>query len=87
MFRPKFINERLKSQPFRPLRVVASEGLHYDIYHPDMIMVGERDITIGISRRRGTIYDRQIRVAIMHIVGLEDLPPAPLTETAQSGEA
>ena len=87
MFRPEFINERIKSQPFRPLRVVASEGLHYDIYHPDMIMVGERDITIGISRRRGTIYDQQIRVAIMHIVGLEDIPPAPAIDTAQAEEA
>ena len=87
VFRPEFINERIKSQPFRPLRVVASEGLHYDIYRPDMIMVGERDITIGISRRRGTICDRQIRVAIMHIVGLEDIPPAPAIETTQADEA
>ena len=52
-----------------------------------MIMVGERDITIGISRRQGTIYDRQIRIAIMHIVGLEDLPPAPVTDAGQSDDA
>ena len=77
MFRPEFISERIKGQPFRPLRVIASEGLHYDIYHPEMVMVGERDIAIGISRRQGTIYDRMIRVAIMHVVGLEDIPPAP----------
>ena len=87
MFRPEFISERVKVQPFKPVRVIASEGLHYDIYHPEMIMVGERDITIGISRRRGTIYDRQIRVAIMHIVGMEDIPPAPAIETTQSDEA
>jgi hypothetical protein len=81
MFKPEFINERVKAQPFRPLRIIASEGLHYDIYHPDLIMVGERDITIGLSRRQGTIYDRQIRVALIHIVALEEIPPAPLVDT------
>ncbi len=82
MFKPEFINERVKAQPFRPLRIIASEGLQYDIYHPDLIMVGERDITIGLSRRQGTIYDRQIRVALIHIVAIEEIPPAPATDTA-----
>ena len=81
MLRPDLIQQRLTRKPFEPVRVLASEGLRYEIYHPEMIMVGERDITIGISRHKGTIYDRQIRIAIMHIVGLEDLPPAPLSET------
>lgn len=87
MFRPEFISERIKAQLFQPLRILASEGLHYDIDHPEMVTVGERDIAIGISRHNGTIYDRQIRIAIVHIVGLEDLPPVPATGTGHSDDA
>ena len=87
MLRPEYIQQRLTRKPFEPVRVVASEGLRYEIYHPEMVMVGDRDITIGISRHGGTIYDRQIRIAIVHIVGLEDLPPVPATDAAHSDEA
>ncbi len=82
MFRAEEIQARLRQQPFRPLRIIASEGSRYDIQHPDLVLVGERDLTIGFpSPHHPTLYDRVIRVPIIHIVGLEDLPtPA---ETAQ----
>jgi hypothetical protein len=74
MFRAEEILNRLRQQPFRPLRIIASEGLRFDIQHPDLVLVGERDLTIGFpSSHNPTLYNRVIRVAIMHIVGLEDL--------------
>jgi hypothetical protein len=75
MFRAEDIQARLREQPFRPLRLIASEGLRYDIHHPDLVLVGQRELTIGFpSPNRPTIYDRVIRVALVHLVGLEDLP-------------
>jgi hypothetical protein len=75
MFRAEDIQARLREKPFRPLRIVASEGLRYDIYHPDLVLVGQRDLTIGLpGLDNPTIYDRVVRVAIVHLVGLEDLP-------------
>ena len=79
MFRPEEIQARLRQQPFRPLRLVVSEGLRYDIHHPDLVMVGQRDLTIGSpSANNPSIYNGLTRVAIVHVVGMEDLPvPTP----------
>jgi hypothetical protein len=75
MFTPEIIHERLHRQPFQPFRIVASEGLRFDVHHPDLVMVGQRDLTIGIpAPHHPSIYSRQVRVAIVHIAAIEDLP-------------
>jgi hypothetical protein len=87
MFRAEDIQARLRQQPFRPLRIVASEGLRYDITHPDLVFVGQRDLMIGFATPdRPTVYDRVIRVALVHVVGLEDLD-VPTAPQDQNGEA
>jgi hypothetical protein len=42
------IHDRVRLRPFRPVRLVTSSGESYDIYHPDLIMVGRREVTVGI---------------------------------------
>jgi len=77
MFRAEDIQARLREKPFRPLRLIASEGLRYDITHPDLVLVGQRDLAIGHpSAENPRVYDRLVRIALVHIVGLEDLPLA-----------
>jgi hypothetical protein len=77
MFTAEQIQERLRQQPFRPVRIVVSEGLRYDIQHPDLVFVGRRDLMIGFpDPATPTIYDRVVRVALVHVVALEDLPAA-----------
>lgn len=79
MFRAEDIQDRLRERPFCPVRLIASEGRRYDIYHPDLVLVGQRDLTIGYpGPDNPTIYDRVVRVAIVHLVGLEDLPAQPM---------
>lgn len=81
MFRAEDIQARLREQPFRPLRLIATEGLRYEIHHPDLVFVGQRDLMIGYaSPDRPTVYDRVVRVAIVHLVGIEDLS-APAVST------
>ena len=81
MFRPEDILERLRVRPFIPLRIVASEGLHYEIRHPDLIRVSERHLMIGHeSPRVPGLYSGVTYVAIIHIVGIEEIP-APKSET------
>jgi hypothetical protein len=72
------IRDRVRSRPFCPLRIVTSSGETYDVFHPDLIMVGRREVSVGIpSGEAPTYYDRQARIAIMHITALHDLPAAP----------
>ncbi|MFL5244887.1 MAG: hypothetical protein ACJ8FY_22525 [Gemmataceae bacterium] len=75
MYNTEQIQSRLREKPFRPLRIIVSEGLRYDIRHPDLVFVGSRDIMVGSpSAENPTVYDKVTRVALVHIVALEDLP-------------
>jgi hypothetical protein len=87
MFKPEEIQARLHERPFRPFRIIGTEGLRYDIRHPDLVLVGSRDLMIGFATpSKPTLYDRVIRVALIHVVGLEDLQPAtsPIDKNGES---
>ena len=78
MFRPEEILARLREQPFIPLRIIASEGLRFDIPHPDLVMVTQRFLVIGHPSPGGSgVYDRITHLALMHIVGIEAIPAEP----------
>jgi hypothetical protein len=69
-----------RRQPFEPFRVILTTGATYDIRHPDLIMVGRRSAILGITNEpAGTAYDRTVKVDLLHIVGIEELPAAPGT--------
>ncbi|OAI42221.1 hypothetical protein AYO40_01815 [Planctomycetaceae bacterium SCGC AG-212-D15] len=75
MFRPEEIQARLREKPFRPFRIIASEGQRVDVRHPDLVLVGVRDMMIGFpGPENPTAYDRITRLALVHLVALEDLP-------------
>lgn len=80
MFTGTAIRKRLKEQPFVPVRIVTSSGESYEVHHPDLVLVGERDIQVGISSKKDpSIYSQVSRVALMHITAIEDLPVPPPT--------
>jgi hypothetical protein len=75
MFTADAIHQRIKQQPFVPLRIVTSSGERYEVHHPDLVMVGERDIQIGTAGKKNPAYYGQVsRVALLHVTDLQDLP-------------
>ncbi len=84
MFSAEDAQARLRQRPFQPLRIIVSEGLKYDIHHPDLVLVGRHDLMIGSpSSENHSVYDRVTRVALVHIVAMEELP---VTSTAKDGQ-
>ena len=80
MFRAEDIQARLQRRPFRPFRIIASEGQQFEIRHPELVMVGRRDVTIGFPDSNSpTIYDRVTQLALVHVVSMKELslPAAP----------
>jgi hypothetical protein len=86
MFTPEQIRSRVQQQPFVPLRLVTSAGQTFDVKHPDMIMVGTREVVVGTATGPNPhFYDQLSRLAIMHITALQDLPsPTPSSGNGQS---
>ena len=86
MFRAEEILARLRVQPFQPLRIVASEGLRFDIPHPDLVMVTERYLMIGHESPGGSgVFNRVTQLAIIHIVGIEAIPVEPSAVNGTAG--
>lgn len=75
MFNADDIQARIKEQPFVPVRIVTSSGQMFNVYHPDLVMVGRRSLTIGTaSTENPRQYELTTRVAVMHVTALQDLP-------------
>ena len=86
MFRPEDIYARLREKPFVPLRVVTSSGQMYDITHPDLVLVGQRAVMIGVaSNENPTYFDTISRVALMHITDLQEVPRVASNESNGAG--
>lgn len=78
MFTASDIQSRIRQQPFVPLRIVTSAGQAFEVFHPDLVLVGRRDVIIGTaSTENSSIYEQVTRLAIMHITAMEDLPVSP----------
>jgi hypothetical protein len=85
MYTAEVILARMREKPFRPFRFIVSEGLEFKIMHPDLVLVGRNDIQIGsASKESPSIYDGVTRVALVHIVAMEDLP---LASSPSNGQA
>lgn len=73
------VQSRLRQQPFIPVRIVTTPGQTYDIYHPDLVLVGRRFLIIGIPSSDNPSQAEQVtRVALVHVAELRDLP-APVS--------
>lgn len=75
MFSADGIQARLHERPFQPLRIVTSTGQTYDVYHPDLVLVGRRFLIIGTpSAENPAQADQVTRLAVLHVTELRDLP-------------
>ena len=72
-----------RKQPFSPFRIILATGATYDIRHSDLIMVGKRSATIGITNEpEGAVYDYSLFIDLLHIVGIQELA---LTKPTSNG--
>jgi hypothetical protein len=75
IFTPDDVQARLHTQPFIPLGIVTTTGQTYDIYHPNLVLVGRRFLVVGIpSSENPTQAELVTRIALGHVADLYDLP-------------
>jgi hypothetical protein len=73
--RPDDVRDKLRVQPFQPFRIRLSNGVTYDVHHPDMILVGRSTVVIGVPAADlpSGVYDT-VTVSLLHVA--EFLPMA-----------
>jgi hypothetical protein len=76
----------IQRRPFVPFRIVSSEGVSYDIRHPEMVILFPTAAMIAYPNERvpGTFL-RSDFVSMFHIVRIEQLEtPSAVTGNGQN---
>lgn len=75
IFGPEEIHSRIRSQPFVPVQIVTTTGQTYDIRHPELVLVTQRFVEIGLPSNKNPMIASQVtRVALVHVTEMRDLP-------------
>ena len=78
---PQDLRDSLKTQPFEPFRMVLSDGVSYEIRHPDLVWVGQHACLVGFAKdTQSPFFERSVKVALVHVVRLE-----PIEHAAKDG--
>jgi hypothetical protein len=73
---PADIRNRTQARPFRPFRIVTTDGTVYEVRHPELVMVGLGSCVIGYAAPYSPgVYERFDIVNMRHIVRLEPIEP------------
>jgi len=72
---PKALLERVRQRPFKPFRLIVTEGASYEVRHPELLVVGHREVFIGLpALQTDELFDTSVLVDLLHVVRLEPLP-------------
>ncbi|MGQ0635070.1 MAG: hypothetical protein ACT4QC_10695 [Planctomycetaceae bacterium] len=75
MFTADNVRQRIKQQPFVPLRIRTSSGETYDVTHPDLVLVGRNLLVIGSPAKENPWQIESFdQVSLLHVTALENLP-------------
>ena len=84
--RAEELTELLRTRPFVPLRIHMTDGHTYEIYHPDLVLVLRQRVDIGVQPDPVTgVLERVEHCSLLHIVRVEELPPATPAGAGQAG--
>jgi len=63
---PEKLQQHLRRQPFQPFRVFLSDGSSHDVRHPEMALVGRREVVIAIPPTVGRLPDKFVYCDPLH---------------------
>jgi hypothetical protein len=64
------LEERLDKDPFEPFRINISDGKHYDVINPDLVVAMDTRVFIALPENRWTL------IALRQVTSLEGLAAA-----------
>jgi hypothetical protein len=67
----------LKKRPFQPFRIAITDGPAFDVTHPEMAMLTQSDILIGVGKsRHGVPLECRI-FSLQQVASVEPLTAVP----------
>jgi hypothetical protein len=73
------LRSELRRHPFVPLRIFLTDGKTYEIRHPEMVLLSQREVYIGRETHPGSGVAATLDlVSLLHVVRVEQVPPTPV---------
>jgi len=71
--RPEDLLELVRARPFEPFRLDLSDGVSFDIWHPDLAIVQRSKVTVGVPGPDGPNgpAEHTVDCALVHITRTE----------------
>ena len=64
--------ELMSERPFKPLRLHLTNGRTYEIRHPEMAVVSDTVVAIGVPKQDGSLIAEKItHCSLPHVVEVE----------------
>ncbi len=80
---PEDLRDVIRKQPFEPFRLVMSDGVGFEVRHPDLLWVGRRIAMVGLTGEPGqTFFERAVQVDLLHVIRIEPLQAAAQSQSA-----
>jgi hypothetical protein len=78
------VAQYLRERPFRPFRLLLSNGTTYEIRHPEMAIPTPWSVYVGVPAPQAPPPSAEgiVVVSLMHVVQIEHISPSP---TASAG--
>lgn len=70
---PETIQKHLLHQPFQPFRIHVSDGTAYDVRQPEMVLITEREVIIGLPRPGQRFARRVAYCDLLHVTRIEPI--------------
>jgi hypothetical protein len=63
-----------RRQPFVPFRLHLTDGVVYEVHHPDMMVVSRRTVAVGVPAGAGQPFAERVDLlSMLHIVRVEEI--------------
>lgn len=69
--RPVELREALREHPFEPFRIHLTNGMAYEIRHPEMALLTPHSIHVVELTKAGKATDRVVKCDLIHVVAIE----------------
>lgn len=74
---PEELNSALRRRPYIPLRIHVTDGVHYDVFNPEMAKIGRTILFIGFQRNVDRpFFDEPVMVSMRHVTRVEPIVEA-----------
>lgn len=67
------LREALREQPFEPFRMHLTNGLTYQVRHPEMALLTPRSVHVVKLTKSGHSTNRVVQCDLIHVVAIEPL--------------